>query len=105
MRASRLAVLFLLLYVALDFGNPLMPGAVSFDPEDCVEAVRAGRVTAPADGVAVAPAPAPPRFEPVRSADLPLAPVPAPGPPRERLAHARRIPAPAAAAARLSEDH
>ena len=103
MRASRLAFL-LLLYVTLDFSNPMMPGAVSFDPDDCVEAVRAGRLTTPADAVAAVPAPAPSRFEPVRRAVLPRAPVMSPAPPRERPAHAWRTPAPPPAPDR-SDDH
>ncbi|MBI2158262.1 MAG: hypothetical protein HYU26_15380, partial [Candidatus Rokubacteria bacterium] len=53
MTVSRLTLRLLLLYVALDFSNPLMPGAVSFDPDDSVEAVRAGRLEPPAAAVAV----------------------------------------------------
>lgn len=45
MGGRRLA-LFLLLYVALDFSNPHMPGAVNFDPADSVEGVHAERVRA-----------------------------------------------------------
>lgn len=36
--------LALLLYLALDFGNPLMPGAVSFDADESVDAMRGGEV-------------------------------------------------------------
>ena len=39
----RLALL-LLLYVSLDFANPLMPGAVTFDPSGSVDGLRAPRV-------------------------------------------------------------
>jgi hypothetical protein len=35
----RCLVLPLLLYVALDFANPLMPGAVCFDPNASIEGV------------------------------------------------------------------
>ncbi|MBI2014339.1 MAG: hypothetical protein HYS77_02180, partial [Candidatus Rokubacteria bacterium] len=62
MRPSRLAILCVVLYVVLDFSNPLIPGAVSFDPDESVEAVRAGRVAAPA-ATATPLAPAPPRLQ------------------------------------------
>jgi hypothetical protein len=37
-------VLLLLLYLSLDFTNPMMPGAVTFDPAESVEGVRIERV-------------------------------------------------------------
>ncbi|HEV8640464.1 MAG TPA: hypothetical protein VGV13_05140 [Methylomirabilota bacterium] len=40
---ARWLTVLLFLYVALDFSNPLMPGAVSFDADDSVEGVRAER--------------------------------------------------------------
>jgi hypothetical protein len=45
MRAMSLLKLALLLavYVSLDFSNPMMPGAVSFDADDSVEGRRADR--------------------------------------------------------------
>ncbi|MGH7277878.1 MAG: hypothetical protein ACREJG_04245 [Candidatus Rokuibacteriota bacterium] len=43
MRPLRLALL-LAVYVALDFSNPLMPGAVSFGAEESVEARQADRL-------------------------------------------------------------
>lgn len=105
MRASRLAVLFFLLYVGLDFSSPLIPGAVSFDPDESVEGVRTGRVAAPDEGAGTRPAPAPARLQPLRL-ERP-APVRPPGPdgPRERLVRIRRTPAPAPASARSSDDH
>jgi hypothetical protein len=54
MRRCRLALL-LLLYVALDFSNPLMPGAVSFDLSESVEGVHAVRPRIEAPSVAIAP--------------------------------------------------
>ena len=32
-----------MLYLVVDFGDPNLPGAVSFDPDDCVEVVQADR--------------------------------------------------------------
>ncbi len=105
MSPARCLALILLAYVALDFANPLMPGAVTFDPDDSVEAVRAGHVPAP---------------DAVPSVSEPLVPavVRAPTPrcaiaraaraartPRERLAHLRRAPAPSSIPARSPEDH
>ena len=63
----RLLALLLLLYVGADFSNPMMPGAVSFDPTDSVDGIRArAAVAALAPPVAagpvclmVEPAPAP----------------------------------------------
>jgi hypothetical protein len=45
MVVPRLAWL-ILIYVTLDFANPLMPGAVNFDAEDSVDGVHAERVRA-----------------------------------------------------------
>lgn len=42
MRLRRLA-LCLLLYVFLDFSNPMIPGAVSFDPEECTDGIGTAR--------------------------------------------------------------
>jgi hypothetical protein len=42
--------LLVLLYVTLDFANPLMPGAVRFEA-GAVESVQAGRVARPAAAV------------------------------------------------------
>ena len=60
-------MLAILLYVAADFANPLMPGAVCFDPDESVDGVgrpRASVIAAPAPagaaGVAAAPAALPP---------------------------------------------
>ncbi len=52
----RAPALLLLIYVALDFANPLMPGAVNFDAASSVEAVRPER-TARAAVAAVPAAP------------------------------------------------
>src|SRR5262249_12531839 len=40
----RCATLVLVLYLALDFATPLMPGSVSFDPDESVHATRAGGI-------------------------------------------------------------
>jgi hypothetical protein len=66
MTAGQLAVL-VVVYLALDFGNPLLPGAVSFSVADTVEGLRAGRPRAPAVGIAV-PLPAPQPVIPVAAA-------------------------------------
>lgn len=61
-------VLLLFLYVALDFSNPLMPGAVNFGAEESVEGVRAERRLAPdlpdVRPATPAPEPAAPAVEP-----------------------------------------
>jgi hypothetical protein len=46
--SRRLGLGALLLYLALDCANPLMPGAVCFDPEASVEALSRGRPPSPA---------------------------------------------------------
>lgn len=43
MRCRRLLLLALLLYVALDFSVPSMPGAFAFESADSVESVQARR--------------------------------------------------------------
>jgi hypothetical protein len=40
---ARLGLLALLLYVSVDCANPMMAGAVCFDPDSCVEAVTHAR--------------------------------------------------------------
>jgi hypothetical protein len=68
---GRLALL-VLLYVALDFSSPLIPGAVSFDADASVEGVR--RSSAPVEAIAAAPGPEP-TGQPVES-DAALAALP-----------------------------
>ena len=47
-----------MLYLVVDFGDPNLPGAITFDPDGCVEVVQAHRAPAPAPrAVAVMPAP------------------------------------------------
>ena len=104
MRASRLAILFFLLYVAFDFANPLMPGAVSFDPNDSVEAVRASQARAGAATVATVPR-TPERLRAPGEARPVVRAEPVILPPRERLGHRRRAPAPAPPPPQASEDH
>ncbi|MBI1964092.1 MAG: hypothetical protein HYS37_12045 [Candidatus Rokubacteria bacterium] len=104
MTVSRLTLRLLLLYVALDFSNPLMPGAVSFDPDDSVEAVRAGRLEPPAAAVAVTPVPAPARVESAPPTRPALRRPAGPAAPPVVLTHLRRTPAPSRTSDR-SEDH
>jgi hypothetical protein len=64
--ATRLSFLALLLYVSLDFANPLMAGAVCFDPDRSVEGLARARSLLAAVVVLGGPAvlPAPPVDEP-----------------------------------------
>ena len=57
MRALRLALLPVLLYLSMDFASPLLPGAINFDPDDRVDALRAARPRAVAERLAVVPLP------------------------------------------------
>lgn len=68
----RVPALVLLLYVALDFANPLMPGAVSFDAETSVEAVRPSP-TLPTRRLAAPPRSGPTAEPPSAAGDDPLA--------------------------------
>jgi hypothetical protein len=85
----RVPALLFLLYVALDFANPLMPGAVNFDAETSVEAARLERVRSCRVAEVAMPAAGPPPVVPG------LAPAPEshparPAPPRPT----RRLAAP-----------
>jgi hypothetical protein len=92
----------LVLYLVLDFANPLMPGAVCFEPGDSVEGTRAARdharLAIPALPAAPPARPAPlvaPRLRPAarppapRRRAAPLRPIrrPEPGPPRAADPH------------------
>jgi hypothetical protein len=47
-----------MLYLVVDLGDPTLPGAMSFDPDDCVELVQADRApTALPPVLAVMPTP------------------------------------------------
>jgi hypothetical protein len=47
-----------MLYLALDFGDPNLPGATSFDPDESVKGVQVSRMpTAAPPALAVTPAP------------------------------------------------
>ena len=47
-----------MLYLVVDFADPNLPGAVSFDPDDCVEVVQTERApSAPIPVLAVPPEP------------------------------------------------
>jgi hypothetical protein len=54
---TRPVMLFVLLWVVLDFANPLMPGAVRFTAEESVAGVHAERVRPGTPAVTTAPAP------------------------------------------------
>jgi hypothetical protein len=84
--------LLVLLYVALDFANPLMPGAVRFE-RGLVESVQADRVArSPA---AVMPAPATLRTERLLPPEgAPGTPAPTPAEPGAVRRHVRRAAAP-----------
>lgn len=49
--------LLILAYVTLDLSNPFMPGAFTFDPEDCVEGIHhpGSRLALRADQASVSP--------------------------------------------------
>jgi hypothetical protein len=69
-----LLTLALLLYLGLDFGNPLIQGAVSFDPDESVEGVQRSGAHA-FQHLVSAPAPQPAHVEPpVAAATVTLAP-------------------------------
>jgi hypothetical protein len=58
MGMRRLFLLVFILYVVLDLGCPLVPGAFSFEPADSVDAVSADRTRPPALPRVAVPAPA-----------------------------------------------
>lgn len=101
----RWLALAFLLYVALDFANPMIPGAVTFDPDDTVEAVRADGAAALEQLIVIAPAPAPDAVAPARLVPL-VAPAPrtVPGAHR-RFTRARRVPPTSRPAPPGAEDH
>jgi hypothetical protein len=87
----RLPALLILLWVALDFANPLVPGAVTFDAATCVDAVRPERDRPLRGAVAALPGAPPPAA--VAGPALVPAPSPAPrtpAPPIRRRATAPR---------------
>jgi hypothetical protein len=58
MRLRRLVLLACFAYVVVDLGCPQVPGALSFDPDDSVDAVSAYRIRPPAGPrVALVPSP------------------------------------------------
>ena len=95
-------VLLVALYVALDFANPLMPGAVCFDAGDTVDAVRGHRPRVTAVPAVVAPVRYDVVPEPRVHASVPrLSPVP---PVSRGAFHPRRLP-PATPAEAAPGDH
>lgn len=60
----------LLLYVLLDFSNPLMPGAVSFDPWESTEGVSLERLRVGSPSAGVGPAPPASGVEPASKPGL-----------------------------------
>lgn len=103
MRRGRLALL-VLLYVALDFANPLMPGAVRL-VEGCVEAVQAERGRADS-GPAQADRPVTAdRSDRVAVRSVAPRRLPRPAVPRPAIVAVQRTPEPASDSAASSEDH
>jgi len=99
----RALVLLIVLYIALDFTNPHMPGAVTFDPAKSIEGVHAERTRQTQPATIAIPAPRPVRLveAPTQGfADERLVPLPAR---RWRTPHLQRTSAPDPPAA--SEDH
>jgi hypothetical protein len=101
----RRVALLLLLYVTMDFSNPHMPGALTFDAQDSVEGVHAerGRSGPPVATVPPAPRPAAPLAD-SRSSFARRVPPGAGQPRRWRAGHAGRTPV-LASPAGGSEDH
>lgn len=60
-----------MLYLVLDFGDPNLPGAITFDPDGCVEVVQAQRTSAPPPR-ALAAMPEPVHLAPVRRVPVPV---------------------------------
>ena len=92
MRLAFSSLLFAL-YIAIDFANPLLPGALVFDPDASVEARQSGRFSETDDEIAAGPMPAPTA---IRSANVPPAKrraITAGGPPRRDIVCVR-IPPP-----------
>ena len=88
----RLRLAALLVYLTLDFANPLMPGAVCFDPADSVDGVTGARPSTTAVALTVAMPvvrPAPPAVHPPMPSPQPRAHGPVERPrPRGRTDHA-----------------
>jgi hypothetical protein len=104
MDASRLALL-LLVYVTLDFANPLMPGAVRFD-DGSVDVVHADRTrpvmpTPPADLASPSDIVIDPRAH-VRAPDHPSSIL---QPRRRAVTRIRRSPLSSSEPSAVSEDH
>jgi hypothetical protein len=101
---GRLLAVLIVLYIALDFTNPHMPGAVTFDPAKSIEGVHAERNRGSQPVMITIAAPRPVRLgeasEPQRSQHR-LVPLPAP---RWHTSLFRRASTPGALAA-PSEDH
>jgi hypothetical protein len=101
----RLPILLLLVYVILDFGNPLMPGAVNFGADESVDGVPHHRDGGPVALVAVSP-PAKPDVRPRRGVSLANRPGPARPVPIDRILDARHAQATATDLhATPTEDH
>jgi hypothetical protein len=104
MSASRLALL-LVVYVALDFANPLMPGAVSFEGGS-VEAVDADGARPAVPVVDLGPVPVS-RTVLDRGVGIqaPREPSPVPEHRRHAVTRTRRAPLSSSALASPSDDH
>jgi hypothetical protein len=97
--------LLVLVYITLDFGNPLMPGAVRFE-SGRIDAVQADRGARTDDSIVPAPAPRPvaaPAAVQARARPAPVASMPTRSPRRlaRRVSPPRRPDPPSSA----TEDH
>jgi hypothetical protein len=104
MDASRLTLL-LLVYVTLDFTNPLMPGAVRFEGGS-VDAVHADRVRPVTPAVPVSVHALPETvFDHMAHLRVPERPSPIPEPRRHAVTRIRRAPLSSSDPPAVSEDH
>jgi hypothetical protein len=100
---ARALIALVVLYLVLDFTNPHMPGAVTFDPAKSIEGVHAERTRHTQPVTIAVPAPRPVRLTEVPARGL-TDELPAQPPVRRwRTSHLERTPAPEPPAA--SEDH
>ncbi len=69
MSAWKASVLFVLLYVTLDFADPMTPGALCFNPDDSVEVVQMRPVDLTNMGAALVPSVPTSAVDPTRDSD------------------------------------
>lgn len=86
MTALRLALLPIVLYLSLDFANPHLPGAMSFEVNDCVDGTRLERPRANGERPAATPILTAHAIDLPRDAKAPKRPTSAADPARRHLA-------------------